>query len=160
MKKLDPRSVLIGFLVAVIGFMSLGAVNTTFDSITVGEIKMKNNVLDIRSPNGRMVMTLTGNPIYHGAIYWSSQGGKVLSQIGQSDNGGGSLSIHNRAGDETVLLGNSQPTADDNGGGRISILSSHKETIVQVGETIEQDGYVALSDRYGEIQWIETGKRP
>ncbi len=30
-KKLDPRSVIIGFLVAVIGFMSLGATDSTFD---------------------------------------------------------------------------------------------------------------------------------
>ena len=39
MKKLDPRSVIIGFLVAVIGWMSMGATNSTFDSITVGDIK-------------------------------------------------------------------------------------------------------------------------
>lgn len=35
MKKLDPRSVLIGFLVAVIGFMAIGATDSTFDTITV-----------------------------------------------------------------------------------------------------------------------------
>ena len=47
MRKLDPRSVIIGFLLAVIGFMSIGATDKTakFDTIEVNKIFIRDGGL-------------------------------------------------------------------------------------------------------------------
>jgi len=130
MKKLDPRSVIIGFLIAVIGFMSMGATNSTFDSITVGNIKMKTKGLNIFAPSGKPVLSLGGSESGHGLIFATSNG-NIGIDFAEYETGGVRMTFYNGHGKETVYL----------------------------GKTNESDGFIILSDRYGEAQWSMTGKR-
>ena len=130
MKKLDPRSVIIGFLVAVIGFMSLGATNSTFDSITVGNIKMQTKGLNIFTPSGRAILSLGGSENGH-ILRFNTSNGSLGFDLAEIDVGGVRMTFYNGHGTESVYL----------------------------GQTSESDGLLVLSDRYGEAQWSMSGKR-
>ena len=175
MKRLDPRSVIIGFLVAVIGFMSLGAVNTTFDSITVGKIIMKDEILSINDKSLAQVVTVVAGE--GNSVFFSNKKGDYVTTIGQSDNGDGAIVINNKDDQETIVLSH---TPDGHGrininnkdgqesialshstvhNGLISVNNKHEKNIVWISATEEGDGHIVLSDRYGEGQWGRTGKR-
>jgi hypothetical protein len=197
MKKLDPRSVIIGFLVAVIGFMSMGATNSTFESITVGEIKMKDGNLKISNSFGTPVLFVTGADDFNGVTFFTSAG-KIGATIGQTDDGYGLIStynangtpattlsggmtgdvrIYNSEGTNTVSLSHSTGNQgvvsvnNNNGdniirlGGNLSgdasiiLFNKHQKRVTGLGVTDEADGFILLSDRYGEAQWNMVGKR-
>jgi len=129
MKKLDPRSVMIGFLLAVIGFMSIGATDqtpsdggggglslsdfpedATFNRITVNEIRLNDmGLLDITDKDGKRVL--------------------VIERGYFKDNT------------------------------RLELYNKHERGVVYLSTTKEEDGHIVLSDRYGEGQWGVTGKR-
>ena len=217
MKKLDPRSVIIGFLIAVIGFMSLGATDSTFDSITVGDIKLKNSMLKLIDTSGEDILTLEARPNYHGMYFHNSDGmpvssltqtdegnglfwinnkageitvelsgggsisingddGQATIRLGQSVSGSGTIALKNKEGNEVIVLG----TINDNGAieiknkagentisakhstvgdGVLMLNNKHGKGIVYITATEEQDGQIALADRYGKIQSGMTGKR-
>ena len=61
MKKLDPRSVIIGFLVAVIGFMSIGATSPDghFKTLTVNDINIPSEgYIRVLGMEGNMIMAV------------------------------------------------------------------------------------------------------
>jgi len=155
MKKLDPRSVIIGFLVAVIGFMSIGATNTTFDSITVGEIILKDQSLLIKTSLGNDIMILSTFPGADGIMGIYNSKGIITTTIGNSPHGGGMLEVNDSDGDRSITLGQTK-----NKTGAIQLDNKHNKNIVWIGATNEDDGHIILSDRYGEGQWGRTGKRP
>jgi hypothetical protein len=177
MKKLDPRSVIIGFLVAVIGFMSIGATNTTFDSITVGTITMKDEGFFLVNSQNEIVLQVMSDQ--SNVIAYYNKKGKPVMFIGENDDGNGIIELDNDAGKTTVLLAtddkgrgvisvmnaNGQPTVtlshigEDAGVGAIKIHNKHGKEVVYLSNTVEDDGQVILSDRYGEAQWAMTGKR-
>jgi len=220
MKKLDPRSVIIGFLIAVIGFMSLGATNSTFESITVGEIKMKNESLAITSPDGNRILETNAFPKMNIVAFYNKEG-IATALIGNSDVGDGMFEIYNAKGQNTMMLahnplGNGVITVNNKHGktavslsggtagdvsiyngegtntvslshttgnqGVVSINNNNGENIIRLGSNLsadpairltnkhqkpvaalsvtdEADGFIILSDRYGEVQWSMTGKR-
>jgi hypothetical protein len=176
MKRLDPRSVIIGFLIAVIGFMSMGATNNTFDSITVGEIILKNTALKIKDSKQNDILMIAGDD-FTNAMFLYNKAGKDVAVIGENDNGGGLMSLCNNAGQETIALtqttgNNGSISLYDNTGqktialthttgniGSIGINNKHENNIVYLSATGEDDGHIILSDRYGEGQWVVTGKR-
>ncbi len=176
MKKLDPRSVIIGFLIAVIGFMSIGATNTTFDSITVGEIILKNDDLKIKNSKQDDILLIVGYDLAHGLIMYNNAGESV-ALIGENDNGNGEISIYNRSGKRTSSLSHTA-TGDgslnlftktgresillshtENDNGVVALFNKHQKQVIYLSTTNEGDGQIVLSDRYGEGQWGVTGKR-
>ncbi len=223
MKKLDPRSVLIGFLVAVIGFMSMGAKNTTFDSITVGNIVMKeeslflwnaekkpviafmasahtnvtafyntkeqpmiylaenesgNGIIQLDNNAGKTTVLLANDLNGRGVIAVNGASGHNTVTIGHTEiDGGGAISVKNANGQATVSLmndskGNGDIRLSNNLGhetisidhvgedaGAIKIYNKHGKQVVYMSSTLEDDGNMILSDRYGEGQWSLTGKR-
>jgi len=150
MKKLDPRSVIIGFLVAVIGFMSIGATDSTFDSITVGEIKMKNETLPIRDMQGETVVGIAGSGLVRGLIVMDRKG-EMNAIIGTSENGG-RISIYNAIEQPSITL-----FCSDDYSGVLSINNKWGVNIAHVTATPEGDGYIILSDKHGEGQWGVSG---
>ena len=175
MKKLDPRSVIIGFLVAVIGFMSMGATNTTFDSITVGSIKMKDEGFFLMNAENEVVLQIMASSLTNLTAFYNKKDQPMIF-IGENDNGSGLIELNNDAGKTTVLLvndkqgkgaisvynENAEPMAilsSDIGGGRLDIRNKHAQTVIKLLMTTEADGGIILSDRYGEAQWAKTGKR-
>ena len=181
MKKLDPRSVLIGFLVAVIGFMSLGATNTTFDSITVGEIIMKNDILKFsRWEDNNIikmsVLELVNTDSVNALIFFGSKG-NLLSSLGETDDGSGSVHIFNNKSQETMLFenddkGNGMIKINDSKGnptvfiansiedrGIITLSNKYQNITVYIASNNEDDGMILLADKYGDGQWGMSGKR-
>jgi len=175
MKKLDPRSVLIGFLIAVIGFMSLGATDSTFDSITVGKIILKNESLFIKTPQGGTIIKLSENEGNGELILGNSKGKATIglthtfegdgvininNSFGQTaidlthSPGGGVIDIYNGSGDKSISLTNSKL-----GGGLFMLNNRHNKNTVWITSTKEADGIIQLSDRYGDGQWVARGKR-
>ncbi len=175
MKRLDPRSVIIGFLIAVIGFMSMGATNTTFDSITVGEIILKNESLVIKTPQGGKIVKLSDNEGNGELVLGNSKGiptialthtvdgdgtlqlynssGQMKIRLTHSP-GGGAIDIYNGSGDKSIDLGNSRF-----GGGLFRLYNKYNHDTVFITSNKEGDGFIQLSDRYGDGQWAMTGKR-
>jgi hypothetical protein len=125
MRKLDPRSVIIGFLLAVISLMSIGAKNTTFDTITVGNIKMKNSEINILGRDGvRRVKFIDG---FSGAL----------------------MSLHRDNGNPVVYIGD-----DGNGSGTALFLNNRMKTIVTIANPQDtNDGNILLHNSNGSIAW-------
>ena len=147
MKKLDPRSVIIGFLVAVIGFMSMGASNSTFDSITVGEIRLKNETLPIRNIQGETILGVMSGENAHGVALMNRKGG-IVTLLGAEETGGGRITVFNSNNQETITLS-----------GSITIFNKFDESVAFIGPYLEDEGLIVLSDRYGEVQWSARGKQ-
>jgi hypothetical protein len=130
MKKIDSRSVVIGFLVAVIGFMSMGATNSTFDSITVGEIILKDESLWIVDKEKREILNIAGANDIHALLLYNTEGTPIAAM-----------------------------SQGDDGAGAISVFNDKRKEVVRLSVTSEIDGYIGLFDRYGDLQWGMTGKR-
>jgi hypothetical protein len=143
MKKLDPRSVIIGFLVAVIGFMSLGAVNTTFDSITVGEIILKDENLLIKDMWQDDILMIAGDEFVHGVFVYNKKGDQI-AVIGESDSGGGVLDITNSAGQNTIEL---TQTVD---GGAIKLFNSTGQNTINLTQNSYKNGIVSINSNTGQ----------
>ena len=176
MKKLDPRSVLIGFLVAVIGFMSLGATDSTFDSITVGEIILKNQSMIFTGNNGKPILSITSGENAN-ALFFINAAGKIVGSIAEDDAGNGSIDLFNTEGQKTIGLTATESNSGSIGlhnvdgqktilithnmanGGVIQIYNKYQKPAVYLSTTTEDDGHIILYDRYGEGQWGMTGKR-
>jgi len=152
MKKLDPRSVTIGFLIAVIGFMSMGATNTTFDSITVGEIKMKSEKLAVRDLAGKTVLGITAGGPYRGLIVMDRIG-NTNAIIGTSEESGGRITVYNAIKQTSISL-----YSTENQNGALTINNKWGENIFAVSATPEGEGYISLSDKHGEVQWAAVGR--
>ena len=177
MKKLDPRSVIIGFLLAVISLMSLGNTNSTFDSITVREIRIAGETLTIKRadmdsdkwgyPNVHLQGSLSVTPIKD-----NSESKLILDPI---------LGITSRSSTGTTMINGFQIVQRNEhwtaklspyqlkfegpfGSAKFSSASlelsnTHAKPIVLISANDEDDGLIILSDRYGENQWGMTGKR-
>jgi len=177
MKKLDPRSVLIGFLVAVIGFMSIGATNTTFESITVGEIILKNDALIFRGDTRQEpVLLLSAEKKFHGLFFINARG-IITTKISEDDDGDGLIEVLNNKGQKIIKLkesrrGNGAIEVYNNKGqkiinithsqasnGLINVYNRHQKSVVDLGTTGDDEGQIVLSDRYGEGQWGMTGEK-
>jgi len=129
MKKLDPRSVIIGLLLGIISVMSIGATSTTFDTITVGDIRMKNSELNIINRKGIRAVNI--DPYSEGTF----------------------VSIYKKNGKPDVVLGSC-----GNGSGTAVFYNSRQKEIVSIGgcEVNKQEGSVILNKPDGSIGWFAT----
>ena len=150
MKKLDPRSVIIGFLVAVIGFMSMGATNNTFDSITVGEIILKDETVHIRDKNLKPIFGINASETNNSFFFYNAES-SVIAGIGQDDGGSGIISVYTNGGQETIQL-----YQTDEDGGIISVNNNAGQEIIQLGQTINHDGTIKVYNSAG-LNTIQLG---
>ena len=58
-------------------------------------------------------------------------------------------------GNDAIYMG-----SDVRGGGLISISNTKKNYVVNIGsDKNNDDGFIQLYDRYGDVGWTKTGKR-
>ena len=176
MKRLDPRSVIIGFLVAVIGFLLIGAKVSHFDTIRVNEIILNDKGLTIRdellnpilmigqdaggngllrltNKDGVGVVVLNQSKEMDGSIKLNTSEGRNRISLGLTKGNSGSLRLYNYEDQETISLSHFEKK------GIIQIENEHQKRVVYLASTSENDGHIILSDRYGDSQWSVTGKR-
>ncbi len=145
MKKLDPRSVIIGFLVAVIGFMSIGATNTTFDSITVGDINIpKRGWINFIDKKGNRIMAVTTSNGSGVIDILNSTGQKTIS-LSHTIADDGAIDLYNSSGQNTINI--SHTTAH---GGAIGLYNNSGQETISLSHTTTHDGAISLYNSSGQ----------
>jgi hypothetical protein len=158
MRKLDPRSVMIGFLLAVIGFMSIGATGHTpsggekYNPAEDDRFIFKNDLENKRFNR----LTVFEIVVPMGGLNFIDQAGDTIAILGSGLQKPRALTLFNESNTPMIHIG---ARGWDYDKGVISLSNTHGEEIVYMGETDEQDGILALKDRYGDFQWGVTGKR-
>jgi len=167
MKKLDIKSVIIGVLGTVLIFVTMGATkqNKTFNEIEVKSIKVVNDngrtvthihsdktggVLAMANSKGGMVFGIAASEYGGDLFFYNSDGNSVIMLT--ADELGGSLDILTSESKSGVQLGISEA------GGSINIFNKYEKEAVVLQASNNQDGLIALYDRYGDVGWIKTGK--
>jgi hypothetical protein len=108
MRNLDPRSVIIGVLIAIIGFLVMGATsNKGFDTITVNNIKMgKAGLIKFVDPDGYMIGLISSSPLNaHGARFGLYFKGKEAVALDATLSRNGSFIAYNKYGRRSVSIG-------------------------------------------------------
>ena len=79
---------------------------------------------------------------------------KETAYFGTDEGGGGILTTSNTDGKMTVSLG-----TNEDGLGQLRTYNKHEVMTGIFGTNTQNDGMAILSDRYGDIGWIASGKK-
>jgi len=166
MKRLDPRSVMIGFLIAVIGLMSIAATPTDgkYETLTVKKLKLFDDKgLVVYSSNNKPIMGIYYNEgggieIYNdyniatiqlknfgdaGMVGLLNAQGKTTALAGESG-----ISLHNEKGEARMTL------SANSGGGKMTMLNKHEKTMMYLGAGPDDNCFLSLHDKDGQAQWL------
>jgi hypothetical protein len=174
MKKLDPRSVIIGFLVAVIGFMSMGATSAdgNFETLTVQNLNLSDKgYLTISDNVGKVFMAISHDN-QGGIVQMYNFEGETIYKLADMGEKGGFLALYEQNGKKSVRVGDhamvvyekgsGQPRliADAlNGYGKLSIINKFNKPSVIVGNGPNDDGLISLYDNEGQGTWRKSGRK-
>ena len=112
------------------------------------------NMGDITADRITLVSELGKTIIVGGALGTFNSDGKETSILGTGDDGGGGLlRTYNSDGKMTSYLGT------DESGGHLETYNKHGVIVGFFGTDKNQDGVIALFDRYGDFGWGERGKQ-
>ena len=131
MKKLDFRSVLIGFLMAVIFFLLTGqSTNKSgfYDTLTVANLKVT-GMTGVTGPNGKLQISLS------------------------SDEKGGAIGIYDINGKLQMSLSSGVS------GGAMHLLNKQAKVIATIQSSKEDDGVIILLDKDGKPGWAVSGNQ-
>lgn len=159
MKKLDSKSVIIGFLVAVIGFMSMGATSTDghFKTLTVNDILMPSEgYIRVLGLEGNMLMAISQNEVNDGTLLLYNRVGQNTIRLSHTPNGDGVIDLLNGEGQKTITLTH---TEDGTGDGILSIFNKYQKGAIYLGTTMTGEGLITVSDKSGVGQSGLIGKR-
>jgi len=174
MKKLDPRSVIIGFLVAVIGFMSMGATSAdgNFETLTVQNLNLsEKGYLTISDNVGKVFMAIS-NSGRGGVVQMYNLDGETIYKLADMGDRGGMLSLLQEDGKSSMTLGNNalviygkdtgQPglIADAMAGeGSLTTINKFNKQTVSIGNGSNDDGLILVYDKLGQATWVKSGKK-
>ncbi len=159
MKRLDPRSVIIGFLVAVIGGLSIGATSTVghFKSLTVNDIMMPpEGYIRVLGMEGNMIMAISQNELNDGTLLLYNRTGQNTIRLSHTPNGDGVFDLFNVDGRKTISATHMD---DGTGDGGISIFNKNQKGAVYLGTTKTGEGTIIVSDMNGVGQAGLIGRR-
>ncbi len=168
MKRLDPRSVIIGFLLAVIGLLSMGATdrNGRFDILEANNIIIRERGNILFRPVEANDTTITAlnidglqivTPGEHITIGRVGDDPHNIISISSTDyrttlySAGVVVEVEKEG--ETV--GPSTTVSAES----FNVMSEHGATLATLGQSISGHGGISLYDKYGEPGWGMTGKR-
>ena len=159
MKKVDPKSVIIGFLISVIGVLSIGAASTEghFKTLTVNDILMPSEgYIRVLGMERNMIMSISQNELNDGTLLLYNRAGQNTIRLSHTPNGDGVIDLFNEAGRKTI---SATHTDDGTGDGGISIFNKNNKGAVYLGTTETGEGMIILSDKNGVGQAGLIGRR-
>ena len=164
MKKLDPRSVIIGFLMAVIGTLSMGFTEETshFNSIEATNIVIKEG--------GKISFAGTSSYITPGVLHISKGKTGLSTTVLESgiylakDDSNTSMMAINKEGKGFFAIANSKTMESKatviigDGNINININNDYGNQVALIGQGPDRHGVVILADKYGDVGWSIDGK--
>ena len=135
MKKIDVKSMMIGFLLCTCGFLFMGQSGSNLGDIEVNSITVKDD------GNGGFIQTFNSD-------------GEQTMFAGTGAEGFGFIETYNSDGNRTMYAG----TATD-GGGMITINNKFENLSVGLRADDNDDGVINLFDKYGDFGWGMSGKK-
>ena len=161
MKNLDFRSVLIGILSSALIFTLLGM---HLQDENLGDITVRSITIEAEQAAPFIVMNEDGggivigfDDVYNGLISIYSSKGSELVYIGAAKGNSGSIETFSSDGSKLISIGSSGTSGEADGS--ISIFNRHNKSVVLLQGNKDADGVIALSDRYGDLGWFESGKK-
>jgi hypothetical protein len=123
MKHLDPKSLLIGILLSAVGFLSMGASNNKFKSLSTQE-------LWITSEKGKPLMILRGDESGNGSLAVLNKEGSQTIDINHYTDGEPKITLHQKKMTISVELGQ-----DEFGNGRILLVRNDGYAMKEITAT-------------------------
>ena len=135
------------------------------DISIIGENNEKQVILGSSEDGGRIALfNPAGTPLIGlsgkksgGEIIAFNNGGIGFVSMGIDREGDGILVATNKEGIPGIGLFSSSDDAEGSGG--IVIYNKYSKAVATIQSNKDEDGAIALYDRYGDIGWGETGKK-
>jgi len=168
MKKLDPRSVIIGFLLAVISLLSMGFTEDISHSnnIEVTEIVIKEggSVSFAGSTEPSLSITSRGISIKNSETGVMTRLLNSGLSISEKDSLLVSLQYYTGRGTFFNIEGRRNKNKHEHQGvsivdGLIHVRNTKGEQVALLGRGPDEHGLLFLADKYGDLGWVQTGKQ-
>ena len=171
MNKIDVKSAIIGIVGTVLVFVLFGAKtksdnlgDITVSSITVVDEDGKDmGVLGYSEFGGFLgiysksapdkIVLLSATPGGGGGLILFNEQEKPVISLGSKEGGRGDFSLYDDEESRVVVL----TTVEY--GGILAIYNSHKNLTSGLSIDENEDGFIFLNDRYGDLGWSMTGKK-
>tara|TARA_Y100001968_G_scaffold312160_1_gene335028 strand:- start:459 stop:1010 length:552 start_codon:yes stop_codon:yes gene_type:complete len=167
MDRIDFKSLIIGILGTIICIITMGSNKQKF---VTDEIICKKFIIINDKNKERIILTSNKNG---GKFQIMNNYGELSNSIGISDNDNGYFSIYNNYGSPTFSAGTGSngngiiKTFNKDGnlrtyigssdnGGLFNIYNNWDVQVGYFGTNKKQEGYIKLSDNYGEKGWIQS----
>ena len=166
MKKLDFRSVIIGFLLAVIFVLSIGATKKYdhFDTISVNEIAINEGGKIYFAPVDGKLTTIDVDGLFLGnsnskSLITLNRGDDLLSDPHLTFIDTMNSTILSSGGIALMDVGIDTKEGTLIMAGSVELKNDSGESVVELFSNTDNHGVVVLRDKYGDIGWAQSGKQ-